>query len=115
MKKYAILAALLAAGLSARADTAVSAPSTMQVTVQSDIKDLARSYATAFASLTNTPFTLVMQKEGITREIEDVKTVKASDGALIVTTGKNLTYIVNPLDVIYLTEGRPLKVLPGGS
>ncbi|HTQ30541.1 MAG TPA: hypothetical protein VMI53_04970 [Opitutaceae bacterium] len=114
MKKYTILAVILAACLSARADTTASTPSTVQVTVQSDAKDLAKGYAAAFAALTNTPFTLLMQKEGVVRQIEDVKAVKASEGVVIVTTGKNLNYIVNPMDIICIAEGRPMKVLPNG-
>lgn len=110
MKKYMILAAILAACSGAYADSAVSTPpATTQVTVQSDVKDLAKGYATAFGSLTNTPFTLVMQREGVTREIEDVQAVSASDGVLIVKTGKNLSYIVNPKDIVYITDGIKLK------
>ena len=114
MKKYMILAAILAVCSGAYADSAVSTPP-MQVTVQSDVKDLAKGYAAAFGSLTNTPFTLVMQKEGSVRRIEDIKTVKDSDGVLIVTTGKGLTYIVNPRDIIYITDGEALKALPNGA
>jgi len=42
------------------------------------------------------------------RVLEDVKQVRASEGVLVIEVGRGLLYIVNPKDVVYLTDGPQL-------
>lgn len=77
----------------------------VQVTVQSEARELARGFARASSELNRPPVTLVLQKEGILRVIEDVRQVRDSEGVLVVEQGKGLIYLVNPRDVLYITDG----------
>jgi len=80
----------------------------VQVSVESESKDLAKGYAMAFAQLSRPPLTIAFQKEGVLRVLEDVKQVRASEGVLVIEVGRGLLYIVNPKDVVYLTDGPQL-------
>lgn len=86
--------------------------SPVQVSVDSEAKDLARGYAAASSLLSRPPITLAFQKEGALRVLEDVKQVKAVDGVLLVEVGKGLLYVINPKDVVYLTDGAQLAKKP---
>ena len=81
----------------------------MHVTLESEYKDLARGYAKASAQLTKPPVTLAFKREGTTFILEDVRTVRDSDGALVVEVGKGVIYLINPRDVLYITDGSQLK------
>jgi hypothetical protein len=83
--------------------SASSAPA--QVMVESEAKDLANGYALAFSQLSRPPLTLAFQKEGVMRVLEDVKGVRAAEGVLVIEVGRGLIYVINPKDVVYLTDG----------
>lgn len=106
-----VIASVLATGAFAQSSgRSSSAPSgSTEVVVQSEAQDLARGYAAAFSQLSRPPLTLVFQKEGSVRVLEDVKTVRAAEGVLVVEVGRGLIYVVNAKDVVYLTDGRPLS------
>jgi hypothetical protein len=99
-----ILASVLATGAFAQSQPA-SPSGQVQVTVESEAKDLARGYAAAFAQLSRPPLTITFQKEGVMRVLEDVKTVRAAEGVLVVEVGRGLIYVINAKDVVYLTDG----------
>jgi hypothetical protein len=50
-----------------------------------------------------------LQKEGSTRVLEDVRSVRASEGVLIVEVGRGLLYLVNPRDIVWITDGQTTK------
>jgi len=39
------------------------------------------------------------------RVLEDVKGVRAAEGVLVIEVGRGLIYVINPKDVVYLTDG----------
>ena len=84
----------------------------VNVTVSSDLKDLAQGYAAAFSQVTHVPVTMVLARAGERYSLEDVRSVKASGGVLIVEIGRGTVYLVNPQDVLTITEGAALKPLP---
>ena len=106
MPKYIILSVLLLA-ISAEAQPTTSAP-VASISVTSDAKDLAEGYAKAASRLSRPPITLALQKEGVARIIEDVQSIKASEGVLVIEAGKGLIYLINPRDVVYITDGSKL-------
>lgn len=112
MKTFLCLVCVLVGGSLVRADISQSGSGGVQITVDSEAKDLARGYAAAFSQLSRPPLTLVFQKEGTLRTLEDVKQVRASEGVLIVEVGKGIIYIINPKDVVYLTDGAQLQKKP---
>lgn len=84
-------------------DTAASAP--VNVTVNSESKELASGYAQAFSSLRKVPFHVQLQRDGgkIT-VLSDIKSATASGAVLILETGKGLFYIINPKDVVWFSD-----------
>jgi hypothetical protein len=107
-KIIAIISALLAS-VSMYAQSAANA-TPVQVTVNSETKDLAQGYARAASKLTRPPVTLAFQKDGVMRILEDVRSIQDSEGILVVEVGKGLIYLINPKDVVYITDGN--KVPP---
>ena len=106
MKYFSLfmLASALTTGAFAQTQSApASAP--VHVTVDSEAKDLANGYALAFTQLSRPPLTITFQKEGVLRVLEDVKQVRAAGGVLVVEVGRGLIYVINPKDVVYLTDG----------
>jgi hypothetical protein len=100
-----ILAAALTTGAFAQTQSASSSSAPVHVTVDSEAKDLANGYALAFTQLSRPPLTITFQKEGVLRVLEDVKQVRAAGGVLVVEVGRGLIYVINPKDVVYLTDG----------
>ena len=102
----AFLGTVLATHAFAQSHTQTSAPAApAQLAVESEAKDLANGYAQAFSQLSRPPLTLAFQKEGVMRVLEDVKSVRAAEGVLVVEVGRGLIYVINPKDVVYLTDG----------
>lgn len=106
MRKLSLLILSLSAAAAYGESQVASAP--LQVSVESEAKDMARGYAVAFTQLSRPPITLALQKEGVVRVLEDVKQVRAAEGVLLVEVGKGVMYVVNPKDVLYLTDGYQL-------
>lgn len=79
-------------------------PTPVNVTVNSEATELARGYAEAFAQIKSLPVHLILQKEGKSYTLTDVKSVKARGGVLVVETGRGLTYLVNAKDVVWITD-----------
>ena len=110
MKYYSlfVLAVALVSGAYAQSQSAPAA-TPVHVTVESESKDLANGYALAFTQLSRPPLTIAFQKEGVLRTLEDVKQVRAAGGALVVEVGRGLIYVINPKDVVYLTDGPQIE------
>ncbi len=79
------------------------------VRVATEVEELARGYAAAFASITRTPVYLIHSRDDATTVLVSVKSVKASAGVLIVEIEKGLTYVINPRDVVMITDAPPRK------
>jgi uncharacterized protein (DUF849 family) len=90
-----------------------SAPQSPQlpvtVRVATEVEELARGYAAAFSSMTHTPVYLIHSRDDTTTVLVGVKSVKASAGVLIVEVEKGLTYVINPRDVVMITDAPPRK------
>ena len=83
--------------------------SSVNVTVNSESKELAAGFAQAFTRLRHVPFHVQLQREGKTIVINDIKMVTAASGVLLLETGKGLLYVVNPKDVVWFSD-TPLVV-----
>ena len=79
------------------------------VRVATEVEELAKGYAAAFASITRTPVYLIHSRDDTTTVLVSVKSVKASAGVLIVEVEKGLTYVINPRDVVMITDAPPRK------
>ena len=88
-----------------------SSQSSQPVTVRvaTEVEELARGYAAAFSGFTRTPVYLIHSRDDTTTVLVSVKSVKASAGVLIVEVEKGLTYVINPRDVVMLTDAPPKK------
>ena len=84
--------------------TSDSAQPPVNVVVTSEARELALGYAAAFAQIKGIPVHLILQKEGKSYTLTDVKSVKARGGVLVVETGRSLTYLVNAKDVVWITD-----------
>jgi hypothetical protein len=112
MKSGLLIAAAFVLAVPAFAEVTPNPPTVL--TLDSEVKELARGYAAAFSQLSRPPLTLAFQKEGVLRVLEDVKQVRAAEGVLVVEVGRGIVYVINPKDVVYLTDGSqlPKKVAP---
>jgi hypothetical protein len=87
-----------------------SQPTTVTpVVIESENKLLSRSYVQAFGVLVRPPFTLTMQRENIMYVLEDVRGVKEVGGLLVVEVGRGFNYIVNPKDVVAISDGPAVR------
>ena len=84
--------------------TSDSAQPPVNVVVTSEARELALGYAAAFAQIKGIPVHLILQKEGKSYTLTDVKSLKAAGGVLVVETGRGLTYLVIAKDVVWITD-----------
>jgi hypothetical protein len=82
---------------------------TPTIVAESESRMLVQSYVRAFGALVRPPFTLTMQRENIRYVLEDVRGVKDSGGLLIVEVGRGFNYIVNPKDIVAISDGPAVK------
>jgi hypothetical protein len=85
------------------ADSAAPAPS-VDVTVTSESKELAQGYAAAFSRLRRVPFHVQLDRDGRTTILSDIKIGTALNGVLVLETNKGLIYIVNPNDIVWISD-----------
>lgn len=108
MKKTLISLLIIAAApvaFSATTDTPAPASPPVNVTVKSDGQELAAGFAAAFTRLRHVPFHVQLQREGSAAiVINDIKTVSAAGAALLIETNKGLFYVINPKDVIWISD-----------
>jgi len=77
----------------------------VSVHMQSDSRDVAAGFEQAFSRITRLPVTVLIQREGLERSIEGVKSVKASNGVLIIEVGKGMVMLLNARDIVCISEG----------
>lgn len=110
MKTITIIVLFLAAaipGLGQAADSGLPRPAAAPV--QTEVEELARGYAAAFAGITHTPVYLIHSRDENSTVLAGIKSVRAMDGVLVVQDEKGLTYIMNPRDVVMITDAPPKK------
>jgi hypothetical protein len=76
--------------------------------LEPESKLLARGYAEAFGALQR-PITLTMQRYDRLFLLEDVRAVRAIEAILVVEVGRGVNYLVNPRDIVAITDGHALK------
>jgi len=103
----AILLLLAATGWAQSAAPGAGQPVTVRL--ESEVEQLARGYATAFPDIPHTPIYLNLRREGATVTLVGIRSMKAVAGVLVVETDKGLTYVLNPKDVVSLTDAPPKK------
>jgi hypothetical protein len=101
-----LLASVLATGAFAQSSTSTAPqPPPVNVVVESEARSLAIGYEAAFKQLSRPPLTIVFEKDGTLRVLEDVKQVRAAGGVVLAEVGRGLIYVINPKDIVYLTDG----------
>jgi hypothetical protein len=105
MKKILLLA-LICAPVAALAQ---STPPPINVVVRSEVEDLAQGFAAAFSAIGTTPVTVTYERDGKITTIVGVKAVEASRGVLVVHADSGLVYLLNPRDIISISDAPPPK------
>ena len=110
MKNKFLLSSVLALGMcgSVFAQNSQS-HSPLPIVIESENKLLTRAYVQAFGALVRPPFTLTMQRENIMYVLEDVRGVKDVGGLLVVEVGRGFNYVVNPKDIIAISDGPAVR------
>jgi hypothetical protein len=100
----------LAASITAFGQPADSGPPRPPgVQIPTEVEELARGYAAAFAGITRTPVYLIHTRDETSTVLVSIKSVKAVGGVLVVQDERGLTYIMNPRDVVMITDSVPKK------
>lgn len=107
--KTKLLASLILLTIAARAEAPRDLPHANVVAPPSEVADLARGYSRAYAALAHSPVTLVFERGGSRQVLTDVRSVKDADGVVIVQLGTGLVWVLNPRDIVYLTDDAPPK------
>jgi hypothetical protein len=95
------------AGFGQSVDSGPPRPATVQI--QTEVEELARGYAAAFAGISRTPVYLIHSRDDTSTVLVGIKSVKAVGGVLVVQDERGLTYIMNPKDVVMITDAPPKK------
>lgn len=99
----AFLLGVSSVAFSATTEVPVAPP--VNVTVKSEGQELAAGFAAAFTRLRHVPFHVQLQRDGGSPIIiSDIKAVSAAGAALLVETNKGLFYVINPKDVIWISD-----------
>jgi hypothetical protein len=109
MKTITIVSFLFLAGLAFGQPGDQGAGQPLTVRLESEVEQLARGYAAAFTGITHTPIYLNLRREGATVTLVSIRSMKAVAGVLVVETDKGLTYVLNPKDIVSLTDAPPKK------
>ncbi len=111
MKK--LLMALLLTGLCAVSVPAQQGPAYVEASDAAALRDLAASYASAYAVLrneTSREITLVFTRQEKFLVLKDVRALVASGSVLVAAVGsQEVIYLVNPRDVVLVTSARSLR------
>ena len=109
MKTFTILLFLTAAATGFGQPANSGSPQPVTVRVGTEVEELARGYAEAFSTITRTPVYLIHSRDDTTTVLISLKSVRAAAGVLIVQDEKGLTYIINPKDVVMISDAPPKK------
>ncbi|WP_404422882.1 hypothetical protein [Nibricoccus sp. IMCC34717] len=74
-----------------------------KITVHSEVKELAQGYAQAYGQLSRW-VNLTYQRDGQKVVLSGVRSIKAVEGVLVVEVGKGALYLINPKDVVAITD-----------
>lgn len=102
-----ILLAAAFAGFAQAADPGPSRPSDVQASTE--VAELARGYAAAFAGIAHSPVYLIHSRDETSTVLAGIKSVKAVEGVLVVRDERGMTYVMNPRDVVMITDAAPKK------
>ncbi len=109
MKTITAVLFLLLAGPAFAQPANQGAGQPLTIRLESEVEQLAKGYATAFAGISHTPIYLNLRREGATVTLVSIRSMKAVAGVLVVETDRGLTYALNPKDVVSLTDAPPRK------
>ncbi|HTX65021.1 MAG TPA: hypothetical protein VMD31_04565 [Opitutaceae bacterium] len=109
MKIIATLLFLAAAAVGFAQSAPANPPPPVNVRLDTEVEQLARGYAAAFSAITHTPIYLIHTRDDTTTVLVSLRSVRAVDGVLVVQDEKNLTYVINPRDVVMITDAPPKK------
>lgn len=117
MKKLSLgLIVLLSTVWAYGATSDTDAAPNINVSVSSESKDLATGYAAAFTKFRRVPFHVQLQHEGgKIIVINDIKSVSANGGVLLLETNKGLFYAINPKDIIWLSDAPVVQEKPNAA
>lgn len=108
--KATLIALLLAAAMPTFGQSSSSTPaSSAPVRVNTEVEELARGYAAAFSSIDHTPIYLTLRQGDAMVTLVSVTSLKARAGVLLVELDSGLKYIINPKDVVVITDAPPKK------
>ena len=99
--------AAVVTGFGQPANSGSQSPVTLRV--NTEVEELARGYAEAFPTITHTPVYLIHSRDDTTTVLVSLRSVKAVAGVLVVQDDKGLTYVLNPRDVVMITDAPPKK------
>jgi hypothetical protein len=98
---------VVTAGFGQSADLVPPRPANVEI--RTEVEELARGYAAAFSSITRTPVYLIHSRDDTSTVLVGIKSVKAVGGVLVVQDERGLTYVMNPRDVVMITDAPPKK------
>lgn len=102
MKK--IIPLVLAVFISALPLVAAESAPTVNVLTKDANQELASGFAVAFATIRNVPVHLALNREGKPAVLTDVRKVTAVGAVLVIENGKGQIYVINPRDVVWLSD-----------
>lgn len=81
----------------------------VNVEVSSESQALAEGFAAAFRSITSVPIYLTFERAGIRTVISSVTEVRAVRGVVVVKLSSGLVYVLNPNDILSISDAAPEK------
>lgn len=102
MKKI-ILAVLVLCFAMLPLNAADSSP-TVNLTTKDPNQELATGFAAAFSAIRNVPVHLAMNRDGKPTVLADVRKVTAVGAVLVIENGKGQIYVINPRDVVWVSD-----------
>lgn len=84
----------------------------VNIAVESQVTALADGFANAYNASNlqrRSPVILTMQRGERLFVLEDVRGIRQASGILAVEVGKGVIYLINPSDVLSITDGYPPK------
>ncbi len=102
---------LLALAFSATAvanDSPAPLANEIRVNVDAEAASLSRGFGLVSAQLNRPPISLVFTRGERDYVLEDVRSLRAADGVVVVEVGKGVLYVLNPKDILYVTDGKVL-------
>ena len=77
---------------------------TVNLSTKDPNQELASGFAAAFGAIRNVPIHLAMIRDGKSVVLADVRKVTAIGAVLVIENGKGQIYIINPRDVLWVSD-----------